>query len=361
MFLNAMMLAERHEHLLGDNKNKGNGFRPGSVFGFGHQIDLQIPRDRLSSFTPTILALFRDQEQYIKEISFSLYSKGLTTRDISDVMETIYGKSYSKSKISNISQSFYEQMSAWRNRDLDNHYLAFYIDGLHTKLKRGDKYANECFYIILGLKEDMRREIVAIVNFPTESSHSWGLIFEDLKDRGLESVGIIVSDDLKAIGKAIETSFPGTAHQNCITHLLRNLMSHVRREDKGEMATDFKDVLNPTDPNHTIELAYEKLESFKNKWREKYKSFGRYLDKKDWSTFFTFLNYDTQIRRMIYTTNWIERFNKSARRTLKIRGAFPNEESVLALITSVAIEKTENHYAYPIHNFKFDEKLKKRN
>lgn len=357
MMLNAMMLSERTEHLKEYPNNKGNGYRKGSVFGFGHQIDLQIPRDRLSDFQPTILALFRDQEQYIKEVSFSLYSKGLTTRDISSVMETIYGKSYSKSTISNISQSFYDQMECWRNRELDKHYLAFYIDGLHVKLKRDSAYANECFYIILGLKEDMSREIVAIVNFPTESSEAWKSIFNTLKKRGLESVGIVVSDNLSGIGNAISQNL-SAPHQKCIVHLQRNLATYVRPEDKKELASDFREVLDPDNKNYTLDMVKIRFKTFTDKWRVKYKTFGKYLDKLELEPYFTYLNYDYRIRRMLYTTNWIERFNKSARRTLKIRGAFPNEDSVLALITSVAIEKGENHYEYPIHNFKFDNKLR---
>ena len=140
------MLGERSDYLKQSSSNKGNGYRQGSVFGYGHQIELKIPRDRLSEFTPVILALFREQESYLKEVSFQLYSKGLTTRDISDVMDTIYGKHYSKSSISNISQSFYEQMQAWRDRDLDSHYLVVYIDALFTKVKRAGKYQTECFY-----------------------------------------------------------------------------------------------------------------------------------------------------------------------------------------------------------------------
>jgi transposase-like protein len=112
MMLNAMMYSERQSFLSEGANNKGNGYRTGNVFGFGKQIELRIPRDRQSSFIPTILALFRDQESYLKEVSFQMYSKGLTTRDISEVMETIYGTHYSKSKISNISQSFYGQMEA---------------------------------------------------------------------------------------------------------------------------------------------------------------------------------------------------------------------------------------------------------
>lgn len=356
MVLNSLMLSERSVFLSNSFNNKGNGYRCASAFGHGHQLELKIPRDRLSQFTPTILALFKEQESYLKEVSFKLYTKGLTTRDISDVMETIYGSSYSKSKISDISQSFYDQMSAWRNRDLDDHYLALYIDGLHIKLKRDNKYENECFYIILGLREDYTREIVAIVNFPQESATAWEYIFDEIKNRGVKSVGLIVSDSLSAIDKSISNKFK-TAHQKCTVHLTRNLMSRVRSSDKKEIALDFKKILDVDNPQHTTAKAIEYFSDFKNKWRKKYSSFGSYLDGLQIEPYLTFLNYDVKIRRMIYTTNWIERFNKSARRTLKIRGAFPNEESVLALITSVAIELGDNHYKYPIYNFKEEVKL----
>ncbi len=357
MMLNAMMYSERQIFLTEDRNNKGNGFRSGNVFGYGKQIELRIPRDRQSSFIPTVLALFRDQESYLKEVSFQMYSKGLTTRDISEVMETIYGTHYSKSTISNISQSFYEQMSAWRNRELDKHYLAFYIDGLHVKLKRDNRYKNECFYIILGLKEDYTREVIAIVNFPTESSTGWQQIFKEIKQRGVKSVGIIVSDGLSGLEKTISEEFNKVPHQKCIVHLQRTLQAYVRTEDKKELAEDFRQVLSPDDKDYTKEQAYQSILDFRDKWKVKYKQLDKYITNLEWQPYFTYLDYSVKIRRMLYTTNWIERFNRSARRTLKIRGAFPNEESVLALITSVAIDKTDKTYAYPIYNFKFDSKL----
>jgi len=357
MMLNAMMYSERQSYLTENANNKGNGFRSGNVFGYGKQIELRIPRDRQSSFMPTILALFRDQESYLKEVSFQMYSKGLTTRDISDVMETIYGTHYSKSKISNISQSFYGQMEAWRNRDLDSHYLAFYIDGLHVKLRRDKRYQNECFYIILGLKEDYTREVIAIVNFPTESATGWQQIFTELKQRGVKSVGIIVSDGLSGLEKTISEEFSKTPHQKCIVHLQRILQAYVRTEDKKELAEDFRQVLSPDDKDYTKEQAYQSLLDFRDKWKAKYKQLGKYITNLEWQPYFTYLDYSVKIRRMIYTTNWIERFNRSARRTLKIRGAFPNEDSVLALITSVAIDKSDKTYGYPIYNFKFELKL----
>lgn len=361
MILNSMMLSERDVFLDSSINNKGNGYRNGSVFGHGHQIELRIPRDRQSEFTPTILALFREQESYLKEVSFNLYSKGLTTRDISEVMEIIYGKHYSKSTISNISQSFYQQMEQWRNRELSSHYLAFYIDGLWVKLKRDKKYKNECFYIILGLREDYTREIIAIVNFPAESATAWELIFEELKTRGVTSVGLIISDGIKGMEQAIYKVFENTPHQKCVVHLARNLSAYVRSVDKQELAEDIKKLLSPDLVDYNLEQVGENIRELAEKWRGKYKNLSNYLMTFDYHNYFTYLNYSIHVRRMIYTTNWIERFNRSARRTLKIRGAFPNQESVLALITSTAMEKTTKQYAYPIYNFKFEDSLNKKN
>ena len=360
LLLNSLMLSERSDYLRQCDGNKGNGYRNGSVFGYGHQIELKIPRDRLSNFTSVILALFREQESYLKEVSFQLYSKGLTTRDIADVMNTIYGKHYSKSSISNMSQSFYEQMACWRNRALDTHYLAIYIDGLFAKVKRAQQYQNECFYIVLGLREDYTREIIGIVNFPSESAMSWDIVLAGLRDRGVESTGLIISDNLKGLDKSIAKHFPNTPHQKCTVHLMRHLMSYVRKEDKQELAKDLKEVLAPDSVNYHYQQAHKALLQVADKWNHKYKSLSNYIYKLEAQPYFTYLNYAIHIRRMIYTTNWIERFNKSCRRTLKVRGAFPNEESVLALITATAMEKTAQHYSYPIYNFKFDDKLKRK-
>jgi len=357
MMLNAMMYSEREVYLTGSPTNKCNGYRPGSVFGYGHQIELRIPRDRQSSFTPTILALFRQQESYIKEVSFQMYSKGLTTRDISEVMETIYGSHYSKSTVSNISKSFYEQMECWRERDLESHYLALYIDGLHVKLRRNNSYQTECFYIILGLKEDFTREVLSIINMPTESAQGWQEVFLSLKERGVESVGLFVSDGLSGLEKAISQVYNKTPHQKCIVHLQRTLVSYVRKDDKTELSEDLRAVFSPDDANYTKEEAYQAVIDLSEKWKKRYKSLSNHILKLEWQPYFTYLDYSVKIRRMIYTTNWIERFNRSARRTLKVRGAFPNEESVLALITSVAIDKSEKTYAYPIYNFNFEPKL----
>ncbi len=357
--LDSLMLAERTAYLSEhpEENNKANGYRPGRAFGHGMQLELKVPRDRNGSFYPVLLALLRNQEEQIRDICFELYSKGLSTRDTGDILEIIYGKNYSKSTVSNISKSFYEQMEIWRNRDLSSHYLAIYIDGLFVKVKRNNKYQNECFYIALGVRKDGIREVIAIVNNPVESSHAWSFIFDHMKQRGLQSVGVVVSDALSGIENAVAKSFPFAAHQLCTVHLQRGFMAKVRREDKKEIATDLSRILSPNDPANTIELALCRFEDFKTKWIQKYPGLNRYFNNFDINPYITFLNYGTHVRNMIYTTNWIERFNKCARKVLKIRGALPSDESALALITKVAIDLSENHYAYPIYSFKFEPKL----
>ena len=355
--LDSLMKSERKLFLREHPDNKGNGYRPLHVFGHGRMLELQIPRDRLSQFKPLILAIYRSQEEHLKEVIFQLYSKGLTTRDISDVMDTLYGGHYSKSKISVISQNFYKDMEAWRNRPLHQHYKVLYIDGTFVKVCREGHYENECYYIILGLNEDNTREILSIVNFPTESATSWELIFESIRARGVQSVGLIVSDALNGVDVAIARKFPGTHHQKCCVHLMRNLMSYVRGEDKKLIAIDLKKVLDISNPYHNEQEALKQYREMAERWKGKYKSLERYLYRLDITPYLTCLRYDYRIRNMIYATNWIERFNRMAKRTLKVRGAMPDDESVLALITSVAIEATEGVYRYPLYIFDMEQNL----
>jgi len=357
IFMNSLMYSERDVFLKSqDGSNKGNGYREGKVYGRGRQLQLRIPRDRMGQFYPVLLALLRDQDSQLHDLSFMLYSKGLTTRDIGEVLEVIYGKNYSKSTISDINKSFYEQMQDWRNRELEQEYLAIYIDAIWQKVKR-DTIRSEAFYILMGLKKDFTREIIGIVNIPTESATGWELVLNELKQRGVSKVHLFVSDGLKSLETAVSKVFNQSVHQKCIVHLQRNILATVRASHKAGIAADLRAVLNPDDEDYTKSIAMERLAYFADKWGKLYRHIKKLPDKEDIEYYFNYLDFDYRIRRMIYTTNWIERFNKSCRRTLKIRNSFPNPEAALALITSVAIEKGEKKYAYPIHNFKFEEKF----
>ena len=208
MVVNSLMYSER-EAFLKEHKGetKGNGYRTLYKPGINNKLKLAIPRDRMGVFQPLLLGIMNQQDETIKDLTFSLYGKGLTTRQISDVLEDIYGKSYSSSTLSNITNEFSDQMDAWLNRSLDSYYPIVYIDATHFKVRR-DRVASEAFYVVMGVKDDYTREILTIVNMPTESASGWKEVLDDLKERGLEDAQLFESDDLTGLKKSIDLSFP---------------------------------------------------------------------------------------------------------------------------------------------------------
>lgn len=358
MTLNAMMLSERSDFLLSEENldNKGNGYRYAKAVGVGKQISLSIPRDRMGVFKPVVLALIKEQNAMMKELSFSLYSKGLTTIQIGEVMEQIYGRHYSSSSISNITKEFYGQMQSWRERSLDERYLIVYIDAIHIKVRR-ERVSSEAFYILLGLKEDYTREVIGIVSIPTESASGWEEVLKGLKDRGVVQVDLIVSDGLTGLDSAVHRVFKDSNIQKCVTHLKRGILNKVKPVHKQVIAEELRQVFDVTSQNDDLKSSLIRLKNMAERWGKYYLHIKKMPKKEDIGCYFTYLKYDYRIRNMIYTTNWIERLNKDFRRTLKIRNALPSIESVLTLLSAVAIEKEEKCYKYPIHNFKFEERF----
>ena len=356
--LNALMLGERNVYLSDQGGlNKGNGYRLGTAFGLGQQIELKIPRDRLSAFKPMALLLLREQESYLREVCFELYSKGLTTKQTGEVIEKIYGHHYSASTVSLINKEFYGQMQLWRERPLESHYKVVYIDAIHQKICR-ETISTEAVYVMLGVREDNTREVIGLVNFPTESASGWEQALADLRTRGVISIGLIVSDDLSGLDIAVGKVFR-TPHQKCVVHLIRNVLAQVHPKHKQAVAEDFKEVFNlnlQADSHQNVKV---RLDNFCKQWEKLYPSLIKKLQKKELGYYTTYLQFDFRIRRMIYTTNWIERLNRDYRRVLKIRGAMPNVESVLALLSKVSIDRENNLFNYPINNFKFEPKLNK--
>lgn len=356
MTLNGLMYSERKNYLEQSSSNKGNGYRKAFAVGLGKQIELNIPRDRLGMFQPILLALIRDQQQQLEDLSFELYSNGLTTSQIGNLMKKIYGKHYSKSAISNITSSFSGQMEQWRNRSLDSKYLAVYIDAIHLKIRR-ETVSSEAFYILLGVKEDYTREVLGIVNIPSESASGWKEVLQNIKQRGVKKIGLIISDNLTGLDTIIPLIYKNTKHQKCVVHLKRSILNKVSSKNKVEVAQDLKEVFNMDELNDSLEKAKMRLSIFALKWKSKYRHIGD-LDKNEMNElYFTYLLFNPKIWRMIYTTNWIERLNKEFRRTFKIRNSMPNYQAALTLISKVAMDKEEGYMKYPIYMFKFDQDL----
>ena len=358
MTLEGLMYLEREDLIAQDPKNKSNGYRPKKSIGFGTGFKLSVPRDRLGVFQPYMLELLKEDESRIKEACFELYSKGLTTKDVGSIIEKLYGKSYSESSISNITKGFYKQMQQWRERPLENNWIAIYIDAIFVKVRR-DTVQSEAFYVLLGLKDDLTRDVLGVYNYPTESSTNWIEIAKNIEERGVKEVNLFVSDGLPGIEDALKQVFPKTPLQTCIVHYQRNLMKNIRPSNKQEFGKDLKEIFNPNLNDDTVEKAKHRLKEAAIKWQKIYPKVSAKMsfDAQNKDILFEYMKYDYRVRPMIYTTNWIERLNKSFRKTLKVRGALPSVESALVLISKTAMDMSNNTYSYKISNFNFDQKL----
>jgi transposase-like protein len=237
-----------------------------------------------------VLALIRDQKQQLEDLSFELYGNGLTTSQIGSVMKKIYGKHYSKQAISNITSTFYSQMQSWRERPLDTTYLAVYIDAIHLKIRRGT-VSSEAFYILLGVKEDYTREVIGIINIPSESASGWQEVLQNIKQRGVEKIGLIISDNLTGLDKIIPLVYRDTAHQKCVVHLKRNILNKVASKHKEEVAEDLKDVFDLDLTNETLSNAFVRLDLFAEKWRKKYRHIGNLVYNEMNELYFTYTKY----------------------------------------------------------------------
>jgi len=305
-----------------------------------------------------MLELLKEDENRIKEACFELYSKGLTTKDVGSIIEKLYGKTYSESSITNITKGYYHVMEQWRNRKLEHNWAVIYIDAIFVKVRR-DTVESEAFYVLLGIKEDTTREVLGIYNYPTESATNWVEIMQNIQDRGVKNINLMVSDGLSGIEDAIKKVYPKTPLQTCIVHYQRNIMKNVRPSDKKEMGDDLREIFNPNRNDDTVEKARSRLIENAIKWKKIYPKLALKMenDAKNKHILFEYLNYDYRIRSMIYTTNWIERLNKSFRKTLKVRGSLPSVDAALVLLSKVAIDMGNGTYSYKIANFKTEKKL----
>jgi putative transposase len=335
------------------HEDVSNGFRPRRVFGDGKMLSLQVPRTREGNFYPMLLATLKDQQEEAQKLVYQLYRQGLTTQQIGETFELVYGKHYSSSQISYLMQESREEIECWMHRTLDSYYPIIYIDAVQIYTRRGESVSKEAYYTILGVKQDSSREVLSISNAPNENATVWQQAFNDLKARGVAHVGLVVSDQLTGIDTAVSQCF-GTKHQLCTVHLTRNLSSQIKPNDKMELIKDLKTVFSPEDPQKTPQQAYEEFMVVIKKWKIKYPSFSRYQIP-IYRLYFTYFDFHPSIRRMIYTTNWIERLNRDYRRVTNMRAALPNPASVMFLLGSVA--KHQNAYQFQVRNLKIEEKL----
>lgn len=334
-----------------DIKNKANGYYKRIAKSVNKYLKFSVPRDRLGIFKPLFLEAIKEKDNEMLDMAFKLYKKGLTTRDITDIFKDVYDKDLSPTSISNITKEFEEERKQWEKRKLNDKYYFIYFDALYIPVRR-DTVEKEAFYIVIGLKPDLKREILGVYNIPQESASGWQTVLSNLKERGVKEVQMFIADGLAGLENVVKEEFPNSFLQKCLLHKLKNVLLKIRASEKEAVRNDFYNVFQLENSNYTFDEAKNNLDLFLEKWGKKYKWLNNKFKKEHIENYFAYLNFPASIHRMIYTTNWVERLNKAIRRTQRMRNAFPNEDSAKNLICAYLIDFEERTYKYPVTAFK---------
>lgn len=351
LIMNSLMYHERELFVSENAHEQCNGFRSRRWYSHGFEFSLRIPRSRSGNFYPILLGLIRSESEERAKLFNLLYTKGLTTEQIGEISNCVYGRSYSKQQVSHLAGSCREDVERWLCRSLSSHYLAVYIDATFISTRRDRQVSKEAYYTILGVLEDGSREVLTVVNHPTEGALCWKDELEALKQRGVEQIDLVVSDALQGIENAVCAAFPGAAHQFCVAHVKRQILSGASHKDKPVMAQQLSEVFQLENNEMNSLQGYEQFITFVEKWERKYPALRKYKAERN-SAYFTYMDFPAQVQRCIYTTNWIERLNRKYRRTIQMRTSMPSEKSVIFLLAAVAMEETKKTYERRIYQFK---------
>ena len=346
---------EREEYLEKATEDKGNGYYSRSLQALmKNGIMINVPRTRNTGFAPIALQLFKMNQDQVNELVLTLYKKGMTTRDISEVMVDFFGDSVSHTTVSNLAEQFHAIRTAWEKSKLDTTYYAIFCDCIFITVRRGDSYEKEAVYIAYGVTGRNTRELLALSISPTESMTVWREMFASLKARGVDDVSLIVADGVTGMEDAVMEAWRKTKLQKCVVHKMRNVLADIRPKDKAAVATDLKAAFDNFDANATKEHALRKVGHFCDTWREKYKTIDRHFNKDTLDYYFTYIQYPPEVRRMIYTTNSIENLNKHIRKGTKNKLSFESPERLLDYVFIIIKEfEHKNWSRFPVHQFSF--------
>ena len=355
--LEALMLLEREEYLKSyeGKSDSANGSYPRTFKSLRKSsMQINIPRSRKGQFKPITLELIKQQKEQVNNLSLLLYRKGLSTRDVSKVLEEFFGESISRETVNNLAENFQSLRDAWEGRKLDAYYKVIYCDALFVNLKRGNSYSKEAVYVIYGVKEDNTRELLLLEVNPTESSGVWAEYLAKLRKRGVEQIDLIVADGLPHFAEEAKKHYPEADIQRCVVHLERNILNKIRPRDKAQFASDLKQVFNNFESTSTKEQAMEKVKKIKSDWGGMYSKVLNRLSEEKLRDYLTYIDYPVEVRRMIYTTNSIENLNRQIRKVTKTKICFGNENNLLSLVFMVVKDfEASNWQKYPVTTFRY--------
>ena len=343
----AALRAELEDHLASEaQSNRKNGYTSKTIKTAAGSFELDTPRDRTNTFNPQIIK--KGQTTLTSEIErkvLSMFSLGLSYKDMQSHIADMYGLELSAGSISAITDKLIPELQEWRERPLQSHYPIVWLDAIHYKVKVEGRYISQAFYTILGLNIQGKKEILGLYLSESEGASNWLSVLTDLQNRGVKDILIACIDGLKGSPEAIASIYPNTEVQLCIIHQIRNSMKYVGSKNQKAFMADLKPVYRATSLD-SAEAALDKLEA---KWGDAYPLVIKSWRTK-WHNLSAYFKYPEAIRRVIYTTNSVEAVHRQFRKLTKTKGAFPNSNSLLKLLY-VGILSATKKWTMPIQNW----------
>ncbi len=342
--LQEMLEAEMDDHLgysKYDYKNKEtddtrNGYSPKTVVSSVGEIDLDIPRDRKAEFEPQIVQKHQTDISNIEDQVLSMYAKGMTTRDISTHLHDVYGVDASAEMISHMTDRILPIAKEWQNRPLERKYAIVFMDAVHFHVREDNRTVKKAVYVAIGTRLSGQREVLGMWIGGNESAKYWLGVLNEIKNRGVEDIMIVSVDGLTGFGDAINAVFPQAEIQRCIVHQIRYTTKFVSYKDIKAFMKDLKLVYKAD----TEELALEALDDLDEKWGKKYPS-SISSWRNNWPQLSTYFKYPSEIRKLIYTTNSIENFNRQLRKVTKSKTIFPTDDALFKMLYLAMIDITK--------------------
>ncbi len=318
---------EPHQEPPGGVGNTRNGTSPKTLVTEHGRVPIDAPRDRDGSFSPRIVRKRQRRFEGFDDKILALYSRGMSTRDISAHLEEIYGVEVGRDLISKVTDGVMDDVRAWSQRPLEDVYPVIFLDAMVLKIRENGSVQRRACYLALGITVDGDRDVLGMWFQETEGAKFWMQVLSELKHRGVRDILICCVDGLKGFPEAIEAVFPRTTVQTCIVHLLRQSLRYVPRREREQVARDLKPIYTAVD----ADAAHAELEAFDEKWGQRFPVITQaWLTA--WEYVTPFLAFPPEVRRVIYTTNAIEALNRQLRKAIKTKGHFPSEDAARKLI-----------------------------
>ena len=326
--------------------NNRNGSSRKTLKGEIGAVTIQTPRDRNGTFEPQLISKGQTRLTRFDGQILALYAKGMTTRDIADTFEEMYGAEISPGLVAKVTEAVWDSVQTWQNRPLETVYPILYLDGIVVKVRQDNRVINKTIHVALGVNLAGQKDVLGLWLAETEGAKFWLSILTELQNRGVKDIFIACVDGLTGFPEAIQTVYPKTQVQLCIVHLIRNTLQYVSYKARRAVVTDLKGIYQAV----TVVEAERALAALAERWDRKYPSLSQ-LWLRHWEHLIPIFDYPEDMRRVIYTTNAIESLNSVIRKAIHNRRLFPSDRSALKVVY-LAIEQAAKKWTMPVKDWK---------